>query len=75
MAVETALNNGALPDLSPLFREMLQQNFVQVSNTFKNNTLQTEVLWPNTDLASGNVTYDSKNSMTRIAHKACIRIE
>jgi len=75
LAVEKSLEAGALPDLSPLFREMLQQNFVQVSNTFKNNTLQTEVLWPNTDLASGNVTYDSKNSMTRIAHKACIRIE
>ena len=74
MAVETALNNGALPDLSPLFREMLQQNFIQVSNTFKNNSFQTSVLWPNTDLASGTVVYDSKNSMQRIASKACVRI-
>jgi hypothetical protein len=75
MAVETALNNGALPDLSPLFREMLQQNFVQVSNTFKNNALQTTVLWPNTDLASGDVVYDSKNSMRLISSKACVRIQ
>jgi hypothetical protein len=77
MAVEKSLQEGALPDLSPLFREMLQQNFVQVSNTFNSGVFKTAVLWPNTDLASGNVVYDSKNSMSGkgIQSKACIRIQ
>ena len=77
MAVEKSLQAGALPDLSPLFREMLQQNFVQISNTFSSGVFKTNVLWPNTDLASGNVVYDSKNSMSGkgIQSKACIRIQ
>ena len=77
------LNSGVLPNITPLVREILQQNFLKISNIInpktpaKNNQIETSVLWPNKDLGTGTVTFANKNDMKSAGafNKIAIRID
>ena len=63
------LNEGVVKGITPLVREILQQNFLKISNTMEppkqtnQNKINTEVTWPNKDLGTGKVSFFDKNSM------------
>jgi hypothetical protein len=63
------LNEGVVKGITPLVREILQQNFLKIANTLtpskqsNQNSINTEVTWPNKDLGTGKVSFFNKNSM------------
>lgn len=63
------LNEGVVKGITPLVREILQQNFLKIANILtpskqsNQNKINTEVTWPNKDLGTGEVSFFNKNSM------------
>jgi len=69
--IENEVNkNNVLPNLAPVVRETLQQNFIKLSNKLSpanpsdNNELISEITWPNRELGTGIVEIKQKGSMT-----------
>ena len=73
--IKLSLQNGAMPDLETMFREMLQQNFIKVGSFIKNDKFNTNVLWPHKELATGKITFYNKNEPAKISMKASIKIQ
>lgn len=79
------LNAGLLKNITPLIREILQQNFLKLSNVIvpknqtTNNEINTAVLWPNKELGTGTVSFFNKNQMkgldTEAYNKITFRID
>jgi len=63
------LNEEVVKGITPLVRETLQQNFLKIANKMEpskqsnQNTISTEVTWPNKELGTGKVSFVNKNSM------------
>lgn len=56
-----------LTNFEPLAREILQKNFIQIFAEIKDNKLVFEILWPNKQLATGNITIESKYGINQSA--------
>jgi hypothetical protein len=63
------LNEGVVEGVTPLVREILQQNFLKIGNKLSpikqstQNKINTQIIWPNKDLGTGKVSFFEKNSM------------
>lgn len=63
--------NDVLPNLAPVVRETLQQNFIKLSNKMspikqaEQNTFVSEITWPNRELGTGEIVLKTKNSMAQ----------
>tara|TARA_B100000029_G_C17511471_1_gene936433 strand:+ start:41 stop:1519 length:1479 start_codon:yes stop_codon:yes gene_type:complete len=65
-------NNNVLPNLAPVVRETLQQNFIKLSNKMSpakqnatGNRFQSSITWPNREIGTGKILLTSKNSMVQ----------
>ena len=63
------LNEGIIKGITPLIREILQQNFLKIGNKLSpakqstQNKINTQIIWPNKDLGTGKISFFNKNSM------------
>ena len=64
--------NNVLPNLAPVVRETLQQNFIKLSNKMSpakqnatGNQFQSAITWPNREIGTGKILLTSKNSMVQ----------
>jgi hypothetical protein len=68
LIIKQLSKNPELTNITPLVREILQQNFLKIKNTITPNTpsdkniINTEILWPNKELGSGTIEFFNKNS-------------
>lgn len=61
--IMNAVNDrNALPGFEPMAREILQKNFIQIFARPKGSKLGFDILWPNVDMATGNIKLYSKAS-------------
>lgn len=55
-------NQRAIPEFDDLAREILQHNFIQIHTFIDSNKLTFSVVWPNREMATGNIALYSKAS-------------
>lgn len=55
-------NQKVFPEFDDLAREILQHNFIQIHTFIESNTLTFSVVWPNKEMAQGNISLYSKSS-------------
>lgn len=72
LVIKDINKGGMLPNLAPVVRETLQQNFIKLSNKMapqnqaEQNTFVSEITWPNRELGTGQVKLATKNSMAQM---------
>jgi hypothetical protein len=57
----------AIPQFDDLAREILQHNFIQIHTFIDSNKLTFSVVWPNREMATGNIALYSKSSASNPA--------